>query len=352
MKGRKMPLAMAISLLFSTSFALHAQTQVETKEQFQTYVVQEGDTLWSISEKLLSNPLKWHSLWERNQQIADPNRIYPEDTVNVTTIDNKIVALTVVKPKDVQRSVLVITPSKRYMKYKDPIPMVNYDRLNLLIKKMKVMSLDEIMQKDYIVGSDADELMLDVGKYIYTHRNVKTEKVREYGVYRPEQHLNDTELSQNVVFERIGKLRFVKTIGALDKYKVVSVTGELMAGHLVLPEIPVLTKDIVVKKPEASITARIVHIAGGVGNAGLYDTLLINVGREKVSVGNILGLSSRGKTVRDPNTGEGIVLPNVNYGTLLVVDVYDGMALTVVIKTKHRVDINDVVTSSGDEIDV
>ena len=125
-----------------------------------------------------------------------------------------------------------------------------------------------------------------------------------------------------------------------------------MSGHLVLPERPVLTKDIVVKKPESSFDAVILHIAGGVGNAGLYDTLLVSVGQDKVHVGNLLTLSSKGKTVADPNTGEAIHLPDVDYGTLLVVDVYDGMALTVVIKTKHRVDINDVVTSSGVNIDV
>jgi LysM repeat protein len=49
----------------------------------EPYVVKKGDTLWGISKDLLQDPLLWPRLWEQNRFIADPNRIYPGDQLNL-----------------------------------------------------------------------------------------------------------------------------------------------------------------------------------------------------------------------------------------------------------------------------
>jgi Transglycosylase SLT domain/LysM domain len=43
----------------------------------QVYVVQAGDTLWSIAQRFYGNPLMWRHIYYANQsQIQDPNEIY------------------------------------------------------------------------------------------------------------------------------------------------------------------------------------------------------------------------------------------------------------------------------------
>lgn len=45
----------------------------------RTYVVENGDTLWSIAEGLYDEPWYWPSLWSYNPQITNPHLIYPGD---------------------------------------------------------------------------------------------------------------------------------------------------------------------------------------------------------------------------------------------------------------------------------
>jgi hypothetical protein len=46
-----------------------------------SYVVKKGDTLWDIARQLYNDPLFWQQIWTRNAFIANPNRIFPGDTL-------------------------------------------------------------------------------------------------------------------------------------------------------------------------------------------------------------------------------------------------------------------------------
>jgi hypothetical protein len=47
----------------------------------RTYVVETGDTLWSIAEGLYDDPWYWPSLWSYNPQVTNPHLIYPGDVL-------------------------------------------------------------------------------------------------------------------------------------------------------------------------------------------------------------------------------------------------------------------------------
>jgi len=56
-----------------------------TPEGAQVYVVQPGDSLWSIAGSLLGDSYLWPQLWEANQYILDAHWIYPGDPILVTS---------------------------------------------------------------------------------------------------------------------------------------------------------------------------------------------------------------------------------------------------------------------------
>lgn len=46
-----------------------------------TYVVKHGDTLGGIAQRYFGDAGRWREIWERNRFIANPNRIFPGDTL-------------------------------------------------------------------------------------------------------------------------------------------------------------------------------------------------------------------------------------------------------------------------------
>ena len=58
-----------------------ANNAPEGREDFEVYVVVQGDTLWAVAERLLNDPFLWPQLWETNEHIVNPHWIYPEDKI-------------------------------------------------------------------------------------------------------------------------------------------------------------------------------------------------------------------------------------------------------------------------------
>lgn len=48
-----------------------------------TYAVQQGDTLWDITQHFYGDPFEWPRVWSYNPEITNPNWIYPLDQLRL-----------------------------------------------------------------------------------------------------------------------------------------------------------------------------------------------------------------------------------------------------------------------------
>lgn len=62
--------------------AAETQKTVEYETGFY-YTVQKGDTLWDLSRKFSDTPWQWPEMWQENDQIANPHRIYPGERIRL-----------------------------------------------------------------------------------------------------------------------------------------------------------------------------------------------------------------------------------------------------------------------------
>jgi hypothetical protein len=48
------------------------------------YIVEKGDTLWDLSRRFAGSPFHWPRVWQHNNQIPNPHRIFPGDRIRLS----------------------------------------------------------------------------------------------------------------------------------------------------------------------------------------------------------------------------------------------------------------------------
>ena len=62
--------------------AQEAEETIEHEAGFY-YTIQKGDTLWDLSDHFFDSPWLWPELWQENDQIPNPHRIYPGERIRL-----------------------------------------------------------------------------------------------------------------------------------------------------------------------------------------------------------------------------------------------------------------------------
>ena len=73
-------------LILLTSPLSHGSAETQKSVEYETgfyYTVQKGDTLWGLSRKFSDTPWLWPEMWQENEHIANPHRIYPGERIRL-----------------------------------------------------------------------------------------------------------------------------------------------------------------------------------------------------------------------------------------------------------------------------
>ncbi len=113
------------SVFFVIVFLIIPSTQLSGKELSNvigqdTYKIKKGDTLWSISEKLLGESSMWKEILKVNSTITNPNLIYPGQTIRlkaVKKVDKKLVERT---KKELSETLALNNKTLKALDHKEP----------------------------------------------------------------------------------------------------------------------------------------------------------------------------------------------------------------------------------------
>ncbi len=120
-----MALAFVASMVSAQTVDLKSSHPVE-------YVVQEGDTLWDISQKFLEDAWLWPEIWQVNEQINNPHLIYPGDVIGLVYIGEQVKVT--IKKRLIALGPVILSPETRISAITNAIPSIPISAISSFMK--------------------------------------------------------------------------------------------------------------------------------------------------------------------------------------------------------------------------
>ncbi len=337
-----------------------------------SYVVQQGDTLWDISVKFLKEPWRWPGIWRLNkEQIRNPHLIYPGNVVRLDRNGPTPRLALVDRPSSSDR----LQPRIRQEGgAAEAIPTIPYKVIEPFLAQPLVIERHGLDAAPQIVATEEGKYNIGAGSRAYVSGMGDT-KDTAWQIYRPGGALIDPETQQTLGYEAIflGDARLLRT-GDPATIRVVSSTREIGAGdRLVIAPQPQVF-NFVPRPPAKPISGRIVSVYSDgrtdarldyfrAGSASVYMRLAetgalsvvsINRGaKDGLEPGNVLALATSYTIDRDRSTGPfymgdrrpaPIALPEERYGLMMVFRVFENISFALTLQVERPVIVGDVFT--------
>jgi len=266
----------------------------------ERYTVVEGDTLWSISARYLKSPWRWPEVWNLNNQVRNPHRIYPGDVL----VLERGAAVPVADAGPGAGTVAIkleprIRVEQREGKAVPPIPP---KVIEAFLSKPLVVGANDLDSAPRIVATEEDRVALGAGNIAYVE-GITEQKGSVWQIFRRGDALVDPETGELLGYAAIylgeGRVRQYGPVSSLD---ITQSTQEIYQGDRLLPaggELP--SFGYVPHAPEKPVSARILSAYGGLRETGPLSIVALSKGsRDGLEAGHVLAL------YRDPTTSRSL----------------------------------------------
>src|SRR6266850_818347 len=331
---------LALALASAGLLAL-AQGDLQVKDTApDRYVVQRGDTLWSIATKFLNDQWRWPEIWRMNQeQIRNPHNISPGDVL--------------VLDRSVSPPQLRISDAGGADGGGPGAAGVGGGKLQPRIYAQPLIIEEGGLEKaPRIIATEENRVNVGAGNVAYVSGFGGTD-TRVWHVYRAGQALVDPDNRRTLGFEAVflGTARVTRD-GEPATVQIVNSKKEISAGDRLIPAPPPTIPQYVPHAPSSVVSGRII---------GLYDALATSVGgrdsiisinrgrRDGLELGHVLAVY-RNVVVYDQkdylksrDRSPAIQLPPERYGLAFIFRTFDSVSYALVMESSRPVQGGDIV---------
>jgi len=322
------------------------------------YVVERGDTLWSIAIKFLRDPWRWPEIWRMNQeQIRNPHNISPGD---VLVLDRSVT------PPQLRRlgadrlgadrlgAETVKLPPRVYSEplAAQAIPSISPKAIEPFLTQPLVIEEGGLNNAPRIIATEENRVNVGRGGVAYVS-GVRDAETPVWQVYRQGQPLVDPDSERTLGFEAVflGTARVTRS-GEPATVQIVSSKQEISSGDRLIPAPPPSVPLYVPHAPNTAINGRIM---------GLYDALATSVGgrdsiisinkgkRDGIELGHVFAIY-RNVAVYDlqsylksRDAAPIIPLPPERYGLAFIFRVFNSVSYALVMESSRPVQPGDII---------
>jgi len=336
-----------------------AETVVYEPEHPQTYIVQEGDTLWDISSVFLRDPWYWPEIWFKNPQVENPHLIYPGDTLAIVYVGGEARVQVLSRSEDgsvVSQTagglkVVKVSPRVRSKSIDATIPSIPIEQIRHLLKRPLIIDEDTLNNSAYVLSSLDNHLINSINDKLYVRKLDTSSGTGRYHIYRPNRPLFDPTTNELLGYEAlyIGESKLLLR-GDPASVRVTNSEREILRNDRVIPmDNTNFERDFFPKPPSTEVSGEIIALLDAISKSGAFQTIAINLGnRDGVESGNILRIRRNGdvisdKTEDDPNLL--VRLPDEQIGMAMVIRSFEKLSYALIMEADMPISVKDYVES-------
>ena len=308
--------------------SVHSEEPAEEGVRLQSglyYTIQNGDTLWDISEHFYDSPWVWPDLWERNQKIVNPHWINPGERIRLFTREE---LETIGHPEAEPEPEMAGQPQEPPYYFYPSINSVGFIRKAAVTASGTIFKVKEdkvmISQRDLVYVRPVGEMTFKPGDRFTVLRTL--EPLRD----------KDTEAIIGIQHYILGVVEIAEVEPKFCIAMVVKSFRHIEVNDLLIPYEPL--------SPKITLTGSKEGLKGSIIAAeehqGMFaDTIVfIDKGCENgVEVGQSYAIYYQEQEYLDPKTNESILLSPVDFGKILILRTEATTATALVTKAEKAI---------------
>src|SRR6266849_964772 len=337
-----------------------AQGDLQVKDTApDRYVVQRGDTLWSIATKFLNDQWRWPEIWRMNQeQIRNPHQISPGD---VLVLDRSVsppqlrlgdAATSAGATAEDTDSVKLLPRTYSSALAAGAIPAIPPRAIEPFLTQPLLIEEGGLDRAPRIIATEENRVNLGTGNVAYVSGFGDTD-APIWQVYRAGGPLVDPDNQRTLGFEAVflGTARVTRN-GEPATVQIVNSKKEISAGDRLIPAPPPTIPQYVPHAPSSAVSGRII---------GLYDALATSVGgrdsiisinrgrRDGLEVGHVLAvyrnvvIYDQRDYLKSRDRSPAIQLPPERYGLVFIFRTFNSVSYALVMESSRPVQGGDIV---------
>ena len=356
---------LALSLAGAAWIAL-AQGDLQVKDTApDKYVVQKGDTLWSISSKFLKDQWRWPEIWRMNQeQIKNPHSIKPGD---VLVLDRSVSppqlrlgeaapsgggATAATEPSGDNESVKLLPRVYTSDLSAQAIPAIPPRSIEPFLTQPLLIEEGGLDRAPRIIATEENRVNLGSGNVAYVSGFGQADDA-VWQVYRAGQPLVDPVSRRTLGYEAVylGTARLTRP-GEPATVEIMSSKKEISAGDRLIPAPPAVIPQYMPHAPASKVDGRIIALYDALttSSGGRDSIISINRGRrEGLEPGNVLAIYrnvvvyDQRDYLRSRDSSPAIRLPPERYGLVFIFRTFNSVSYGLVMESTRPVQSGDIV---------
>ena len=306
------------------------------------YTVKKGDTLWDIAGVFLKSPWKWKEIWKVNDQIKNPDLIYPHDKIFLRYHNGKpYLSMS-------EQGLGKLSPKVRKVDGFSPITAIPRIALEAFIENNRIVDAARVAKMPYVVGSSDGKQLIGKGDEVFVRGTLDPE-FNEYHIYRKNKEYNGfLGLNSNdVEVVKVGTLDVTSRKEDVSRAVISLSRGLVKKGDfLVRSQALELQPLYYLAAGPQGLDGQIISAVGGSFQISKFDGVVINMGmNEALYAGHVFNVVKAPFVIKDPRTKENITITDQVVAQLMVVNVFENLSYGIILSIKDLVSIGDKVVS-------